>query len=134
LKFISDNFKEALEEAEVVFICVNTPAAEKGQNDRMGQPSDLSAFKSVLKSIGEATKIDSNHKILVNKSTVPVGTSKMTNEILQKYFPDKDISELFTVASMPEFLAEGQAIANLLKPDRTVIGTPDTEKGNECFR
>ena len=117
----------------MVFICVNTPAAETQEDGKMGLPSNLNAFKSVLKAIGGATKPDSKHKILVNKSTVPVGTSKLTVEILQKFLPDKGISEIYTVASMPEFLAEGQAIANLMKPDRVVIGTPDTQRGNESF-
>ena len=71
-----------MEEAEAVFICVNTPASDKLESGKMGQPSNLNAFKSVLKAIGEATRENSNHKILVNKSTVPLGTSKMTIEIL----------------------------------------------------
>jgi len=67
------------------------------------------------------------HRIIVNKSTVPVGTSKMTEEILSKYIDNLD--HKFSVVSMPEFLAEGQAIANLLSPDRIAIGTPQSELG-----
>jgi UDPglucose 6-dehydrogenase len=113
-----------LAEAQAIFICVNTPPAPV-QRGVMGQPSDLSAFKSVLKSIGEAAGSDSfpmGHRIIVNKSTVPVGTSKMTEEILSKHIDNLD--QKFSVVSMPEFLAEGQAIANLLSPDRIAIGTP----------
>ena len=75
-------------------------------------------------------------KIIVNKSTVPIGTSQLTLELLESGIRSnclnsdlKNIEDLFTVVSMPEFLAEGQAIQNLVRPDRIVIGVPTTTNG-----
>ena len=73
----------------------------------MGQAADLTALKCVLKSIGENLN-DDKHRIVVNKSTVPLGTAELISNTLRDY----DLS--FTMVSMPEFLAEGQAVKNLL--------------------
>lgn len=89
----------------------------------------------MIRAIGDATTAD-QHKIIVNKSTVPIGTSKMTLDLLSRQVnsKDKDIEEIFTVVSMPEFLAEGQAIQCLMNPDRVVIGTPSNGRGDKAFK
>ncbi len=71
------------------------------------------------------------HKILIEKSTVPVGTHKNIWDILKKHNENPD--DVFTIVSMPEFLAEGVAIHNLLHPDRIVIGTPQNDNGENSF-
>jgi UDPglucose 6-dehydrogenase len=68
---------------------------------------------------------------LIEKSTVPVGTHKNIWDILKKHNENPD--DVFTIVSMPEFLAEGVAIHNLLHPDRIVIGTPQNENGINSF-
>ena len=76
----------------------------------------------MLKAIGESIN-DDKHRIVVNKSTVPLGTAEMISESLSSF----DLN--FTMVSMPEFLAEGQAIKNLLHPDRIVIGMRPSDAG-----
>ena len=76
----------------------------------------------MLKSIGESIN-DDKHRIVINKSTVPLGTA----EIISKSLSSFDLN--FTMVSMPEFLAEGQAIKNLLHPDRIVIGMRPSDAG-----
>ena len=94
-----------------MFICVNTPPLIQEEAELLGQQTDLRAFKSVLKSIGEAASktLTPSHKLIINKSTVPIGTSKMTIDLLQRHV-EGPVENTFTVVSMPEFLAEGQAI------------------------
>ena len=83
ISFVAENFQTHFEEAEAIFICVNTPPIVDDQEDlehekKMGQSTDMRAFKSVVKSIGEAylkSHEHHSHKILINKSTVPIGTS-----------------------------------------------------------
>ena len=93
----------------------------------------MTAFSSVIRSIGEAalqsTKDAISHKIIVNKSTVPIGTARLTEQALKQSLSSDQVAnfdQLFSIVSMPEFLAEGQAIDNLIKPERIVIGTPNT--------
>jgi UDPglucose 6-dehydrogenase len=80
---------------------VNTPPLV--ESSTIGQKTDLRAFNSVINSIGKAAKDNTEHKIIVNKSTVPMGTSELTYEILKNYCN----TDYFMVVSMPEFLAEG---------------------------
>ena len=82
----------------------------------------MTALKSVLKAIGESIN-DDKHRIVINKSTVPLGTAEIISESLSSF----DLN--FTMVSMPEFLAEGQAITNLLNPDRIVIGMRPSDSG-----
>lgn len=108
------NMKEVVEKCSILFIAVGTPAMEDGS-------TDMSFVKGVAKQIGQAMNYKSEapiYKIIVNKSTVPVGTARMIREIIGKETKNK-----FDVASNPEFLAEGRAVEDSLKPSRIVVGT-----------
>jgi UDPglucose 6-dehydrogenase len=106
---ISDSISEATEASEIVFIAVGTPPAADGS-------PDLTAVKAVAKSIAASIK---KYTVIVNKSTVPVGSGTMVSEIIL----DAGVSpDLFDVVSNPEFLREGSAIRDTLEPDRIVIG------------
>lgn len=100
---------DAVQKSEVVFIAVGTPP------DADGSP-DLSAVKAVA---SEIAKNISSYKVIVNKSTVPVGSGGLVASILLKAGVNEN---LFDVVSNPEFLREGTAIQDTLKPDRIVIG------------
>lgn len=101
----------AVEAAEIVFICVGTPSLNNGE-------TDLSYVKSAARTIGEHLN---GYKVIVNKSTVPVGTGDLVRETIKG---TKTSDADFDVVSNPEFLREGQAIADALNPDRIVIGAP----------
>lgn len=104
------DYKESIPNSDAVFIAVGTPPLATGA-------ADLSVVFEVAKKIGE--NLD-GYTVIVTKSTVPVGTNKKTYEIIAKAKPEK---ATFDVASIPEFLREGQAISDTLHPDRIVIGT-----------
>lgn len=104
------DYEEAIPASKVVFIAVGTPPKENGE-------ADLSVVFEVAKKIGE--KID-GYTVVVTKSTVPVGTNEQVKKIIEEVKPEK---AMFDVASVPEFLREGQAISDTLHPDRIVIGT-----------
>lgn len=99
---------EAVKEAEVVFLCLPTPPGANGQ-------ADLSA---VLKVAGQLGHLITDYKVIVNKSTVPVGTADRVREAIA----DKTDSD-FDVVSNPEFLREGAAVEDFRKPERVVVGT-----------
>ncbi|MBN1594064.1 MAG: UDP-glucose/GDP-mannose dehydrogenase family protein [Candidatus Coatesbacteria bacterium] len=105
------SIKEGVRKSEIIFIGVNTPPKDNGE-------TDLSYVKAVAESIAEC--ID-GYKIIVNKSTVPVGTGDLVREIIDSK-KRKDVD--FDVVSNPEFLREGSAIKDTLEPDRIVIGAP----------
>ncbi len=102
---------DAVKRSELIFIAVGTPAKTNGE-------TDLSAVEDVARGIARA--MDS-YKVIVNKSTVPVGTGDLVREIIAKNQPTP-VS--FDVVSNPEFLREGSAIEDTLRPDRIVIGAP----------
>jgi UDPglucose 6-dehydrogenase len=104
------DYKEAIANSKAVFIAVGTPPKPNGE-------ADLSVVFEVAKRIGE--NLD-GYTVVVTKSTVPVGTNKKTYEIINNAKSEK---ATFDVASIPEFLREGQAISDTLHPDRIVIGT-----------
>lgn len=108
------DYKESIPNSKVVFIAVGTPPKPTGE-------ADLSVVFEVAKKIGE--NLD-GYTVVVTKSTVPVGTNKKTYDIISKSKPKK---ATFDVASIPEFLREGQAISDTLHPDRIVIGTNSKE-------
>lgn len=103
------NLKEAVDHADIIFLALPTPPGEDGSAD----------LKYILKVAEDLSKIITSYKVIVNKSTVPVGTAEKVTEVLGKKLP----KELFDVVSNPEFLREGVAIDDFLKPDRVVIGT-----------
>lgn len=110
--YFSTSLKEAIREAEIVFIAVGTPMGEDGS-------ADLQYVLSVAKEIGE----NLNHRlIIVDKSTVPVGTADKVKETIQKELNSREVRIEFDVVSNPEFLKEGDAINDFMKPDRVVIG------------
>ena len=102
---------DGVKRSELVFIAVGTPAKTNGE-------TDLSAVEDVARAIARA--MDS-YKVIVNKSTVPVGTGDLVREIIAKNQP-RPVA--FDVVSNPEFLREGSAIEDTLRPDRIVIGAP----------
>ncbi len=114
LSFTTD-LKSAVEQAQVIFLAVGTPSSQDGS-------ADLTAVLKVAGDIGLAMN---GYKIIVNKSTVPVGTAKKVAEIVKS-----KTSQPFNVVSNPEFLKEGSAIDDFLKPDRVVVGTDSDEAWN----
>jgi len=111
LAFSTDT-RESVERSLIVFICVNTPASSDGE-------TDLSQVEAAAREI--ATGLN-DYKIIVNKSTVPVGTGNLVHNILDRH---KATGHGFDVVSNPEFLREGSAIQDALCPDRIVIGAPN---------
>jgi len=122
LKFTTD-IKEALEISNICFIAVGTPMGEDGS-------ADLQYVLAVAKSIGENMK---HHIFVVDKSTVPVGTADKVRETIQAQLNKRGSSLTFDVISNPEFLKEGDAINDFMKPDRVVIGA-DSSKAVEVMR
>lgn len=111
LRFTTD-IREALEGSEVLFIAVGTPPDEDGSAD----------LKYVLSVARECGRHLSGYLLVVTKSTVPVGTAKKVRDVIQEELGKRAVSFDFDVASNPEFLKEGAAIDDFLKPDRIVIG------------
>lgn len=103
----------AIDQALVIFIAVGTPASDDGS-------TDLSFVESVAREIGQ--RIES-YKVIVTKSTVPVGTADRVRACIQEELDARGLSVRFSLASNPEFLREGAAIGDFMRPDRVVIGT-----------
>lgn len=117
------NLKESLAESKICFIAVGTPMGEDGS-------ADLQHVLAVAKSIGEHMQ---HYTFVVDKSTVPVGTGDKVREIIQEEL-DKRNSDLgFDVISNPEFLKEGAAVSDFMKPDRVVIGA-ESDRAIEVMR
>ena len=110
--FFSTELEKGLEDAELVFIAVGTPMGADGS-------ADLKYVLSVAKEIGQ--KMQSS-LVVVDKSTVPVGTADKVRETIQAELDKRKSSLTFDVVSNPEFLKEGAAIEDFIKPDRVVIG------------
>lgn len=115
--------RDALEKSEVVFIAVGTPMGENGS-------ADLQYVLAVAKEIGANMK---RHMVIVDKSTVPVGTSEKVRAAVQEELDARGSDLTFDVVSNPEFLKEGSAIADCMKPDRIVIGV-DSEHAASVMR
>jgi len=113
ISFTTDIVK-AIRASEVIFIAVGTPPDSKGK-------ADLSAVRLVAKSIGENLN---GYKVVINKSTVPVGSGDMVRSIIAENLREK---HPFDVVSNPEFLREGSAIEDFMHPERIVIGADDRE-------
>ena len=120
--FFSIDIKNAIREADMIFISVNTPTKKKGLG--AGYASDL---KWVEKSARQVAEFSVGHTIIVEKSTVPVKTAELIEEILFNSEFNKESKKTFSVLSSPEFLAEGTAIKDLENPDRVLIGGEDPE-------
>ena len=122
LQFTSE-IKEAVETSEVLFIAVGTPPADDGS-------ADLRYVLEVANSIGEHMN---GYRVVVDKSTVPVGTGKLVKETIQKKLDERGVKFEFDVVSNPEFLREGKAVNDCLRPDRVVIGYSD-ERAKEMMK
>ncbi|MGA2822106.1 MAG: UDP-glucose/GDP-mannose dehydrogenase family protein [Bacteroidales bacterium] len=106
------NIAEGLEECEVAFIAVGTPPDEDGSAD----------LKYVIEVAADCGKYMKDYLLIVTKSTVPVGTAKLVRKTIQEELNKRNVAIDFDVASNPEFLKEGAAIDDFLKPDRIVVG------------
>ena len=115
----------AVRHAEVIFIAVGTPPQEDGS-------ADLQHVLAVATQIGQHM---SDFKVVVNKSTVPVGTGRRVEQALRSALADRSLGALdFAVVSNPEFLKEGAALDDFMHPDRIVIGLPAGESGETARR
>ena len=108
--FFTTSLAEGIKDAEVVFLALPTPPGEDGSAD----------LSYILKSAEEVAKFIQNYTVIVDKSTVPVGTADQVGNIISK-----NTSCSFSIVSNPEFLREGFAISDFMKPDRVIIGTND---------
>jgi len=119
----TDSLPQAVRDAEVIFIAVGTPPDEDGS-------ADLSHVLAVAKGLGECLD---RPVLIVIKSTVPVGTCEKVRDTTNRALQARNMDFEVTVASNPEFLKEGAAIADFMKPDRIVIGT-DSEEAETLLR
>ncbi|GAB5534477.1 MAG: UDP-glucose/GDP-mannose dehydrogenase family protein [Rubricoccaceae bacterium] len=118
---------EAIEDAEVIFLALPTPPGEDGS-------ADLSYVMGVASDIGGllAANPDWSYKVIVDKSTVPVGTSEKVTGALEA--AGVEAGERFDVVSNPEFLREGVAVEDFMKPERVVVGTSSERAGDVMTR
>jgi UDPglucose 6-dehydrogenase len=113
----STSLKDTLKDVEVIFSAVGTPPDEDGS-------ADLQYVISVAREIGRYME---NYLVVVTKSTVPIGTAKKVKAAIQEELDKRGVKIPFDVASNPEFLKEGDAVDDFLKPDRIVIGIESEE-------
>lgn len=119
--FFSTDVDKAIDEADLIFISVNTPTKTYGSGK--GMAADLKHIELCARQIAKVSK---NNKIIVEKSTLPVRTAEALKSIL--YNTGNGVQ--FQILSNPEFLAEGTAVEDLLSPDRVLIGGDSTQEGN----
>ena len=122
IEFTTD-MKYVTENSDVIFIAVGTPPALDGS-------ADLHFVLEVATNIG---KYMNGYKVVVDKSTVPVGTGKVVRETIQKELDSRNLDYEFDIVSNPEFLREGKAVGDCLRPDRVVIGT-ESERAKEIMK
>ncbi|HZK98245.1 MAG TPA: nucleotide sugar dehydrogenase, partial [Prolixibacteraceae bacterium] len=122
LQFTTD-IAEALEGCEVLFTAVGTPPGKDGS-------ADLQYVLGVARDCGKNMK---DYLLIVTKSTVPVGTAQKVRQALQEELDKRGVNIPFDVASNPEFLKEGAAIDDFLKPDRIVVGL-DSPRAEELMK
>jgi len=114
------SLKDAMQDADAVFIAVGTPSVA------MSREADLSYVYNVAKEIAQHLN---GYKVIVTKSTVPVGTGREVERIIREANPNAD----FDIASNPEFLREGAAINDFMRPDRVIIGA-ETNRAKDVMR
>jgi len=114
LEFSTD-IERGIQHGAIIFIAVGTPPDEDGSAD----------LRHVLAVAGDVGKFISTYKVIVTKSTVPVGTAKKVSDAIKSELAKRNAGVEFSVASNPEFLKEGAAVDDFMKPDRIVIGADD---------
>ena len=119
--FFTTSINDALKSSKIIFIAVGTPMGEDGS-------ADLQYVLSVAKSIGENMQ---HHLVVVDKSTVPVGTADKVRLTIQECLDKRESDLSFDVVSNPEFLKEGAAIKDFMQPDRVVVGSNNEDSTNE---
>jgi UDPglucose 6-dehydrogenase len=119
LKFTT-SLSDAMKESDIYFIAVGTPPGEDGS-------ADLQYVLGVAEEIGENLE---KYAVIVDKSTVPVGTADKVKEAVQKKLEKRNLKIEFDVVSNPEFLKEGAAIDDFMKPDRVIIGAESEKAAN----
>ena len=113
------SYDEGMQDAEFIFLCVGTPSGDEGETDL----ADLEqAAIEVARRIHQPV-------VIVNRSTVPIGTSDWMSDTVRQHLPDR--KRVFSVVSNPEFLREGSAVYDWMHPDRIVLGTNDTEAADQ---
>lgn len=117
------NDKESIESNNVIFIAVGTPSTKDGE-------ADLSYVYKVASTIGEYIN---HYTVIVNKSTVPIGTGQEVKKIISKKLKTRGVDIKFDVVSNPEFLREGKAIQDFTHPDRIIIGS-ESEQAIEIMK
>ena len=122
LHFTTD-YAQAVPQSKICFIAVGTPPGEDGS-------ADVSYVLAAARSIAQQIK---EYTVIVDKSTVPVGTSEKVRDAVQKVLDDRQVKIDFDVVSNPEFLKEGVAVDDFLRPDRVVIGT-DSEQARSIMQ
>jgi UDPglucose 6-dehydrogenase len=115
--FFTTSLEEGMADSQVVFITVGTPQSEDGT-------CDLSYVEAVAREVGQRM---TEPKIVVDKSTVPVGTADRVGAIIAEELAKRGADIRFDVVSNPEFLKEGDAVNDFMKPDRVIVGTGDEE-------
>jgi len=113
----------AVSHGDLIFIAVGTPPGGDGS-------ADLSAVYAVAKTIGQYMQ---DYKLVLNKSTVPVGSADNVRDIINEQLKSRNVNIEFDIASNPEFLREGAAIKDFMNPDRIIVGA-DTPRATECLR
>ena len=121
LRFTTD-LRECLDDVEVVFSAVGTPPDEDGS-------ADLHYVLEVARTVGQNIK---KHVVFVTKSTVPVGTARKVKAAIQEEIEKRGVEVEFDVASNPEFLKEGAAVEDFMRPDRVVVGV-ESERAREVM-
>ena len=121
--FFTTELHAAIQNSEIAFIAVGTPMGDDGS-------ADLQYVLAVAKSIGQSMQ---KRLIVIDKSTVPIGTADKVKTTIQKELDTRNSDLQFDVVSNPEFLKEGAAIADFMKPDRVVIGT-DSDYAKEKMK
>jgi len=122
--FFSSSIAKGIEGAEVIFIAVGTPPGEDGS-------ADLRHVLDVAEEIGASLK---NYSVIATKSTVPVGTAEKIRNTIQNQLKKRRSDVTFDMASNPEFLKEGAAVEDFLKPERIIVGIDNENTGETMKR